>query len=1416
MKSYKLFLPVAVALAVIAFVVTTATAAHAQGIDESLPPAADLVLSAEPYNSSVRLWVVYVQAKRVGRHPLAEVRDVKVQFAAEFVRQGAQNSAATPRVLIYRDYWGRFDDDSVWTIPTLDHSLPRVSTYHPRAFIEAPYFTRNPNTATPDRILIGQSEVPLFRVTAKIIGSDPAEPPADFEDNNTLEFWFNERDNSNGDAGVNITDISGRAPGPGEATTFTVLAENDPAFSGVFTRVYSGRFSSSLFKNDQYGVQVKIDLSPGLTFAGTQAPPSGTTFSATTGIWDIGTLRLGASYTKSFPVAVNLTSDSLADLPLEKRCMTAEVVRAVPWFESHLFKRENDISHACLGGGPKILPLTGGELVPFNIHDCVGVTTYPCTSADTVEVLAATTDATVAQESTRGLVLGSAQNLLRPEGIVVQVRDPAGRVYDKLPTSLTDEDTVSWNTGREEVEPSTGVSVGYSRAGFSDNIADWASFVRTVTVSGLDGAAAPGQVRIRGDGNEGYIHYRPNPTDRRNPFTLSSSYDGVVDYFLEFTALGTYLVEYAVEATRTDNTVYTGSGTYTFHVGPIAELEVRDGGASPAVAANRQAHTIMAVNNGPDEAPAVRVTGLPTEATDHYASHGEYDPNSGIWTIGRLGVGENPTLALIAQDANAAPITATIENTQDYRVVIDGTTHSTHYYDHIDDNNTATVAARVGTGEGYPGAPSVTVMETPVANILMWQPVERVNGFEVTHYEVQRSASPWDTLADDVEGIVHADIDLRPGQLMQYRVRAVNVFGVGGPWSGSSFTGPDAPGDFTAEQLQGGDVRLTWTKPDGNGAEITGYTIEVSVNGGESWSNTGANLDANDTSWTHSNLSVGPARLYRIRASTDRGHGPWAQATSASIAAPILTADYGGPSEVLLSWTMPAGNTVPVLSWELEHSPDGVNWRSLATVQAADGMRYTDRGLSPGTSRYYRVRASTALGHGPWSEAVTAVTAAGVPRNFRAQANGPNEILLTWAKPSGDAEIWGYQIQRKTEGVDWSLLTTVYVEDGTSYVDGGLSAGDTWTYRVRAISIADGSLLEGDWTAEASATTSSGGPESPKDLAAEADGANAIKLSWTEPEDNGAPITGYRIEHSTDVGATWALLRARHSGTTYLHTGLPSGTTHHYRVAAINRNGMSTFASVVSATTGGDATTVPGIPTNLRVTSVDRDRVSIAWNPPENDGGSRVTGYEYLYTGPCAANPADLCFSDVKSTGGTSASVSGLAAGQYTFEVRAVNAVGAGEWAGPVWATVVPEVQGRVIVTPDRLTVTEGGSATYRVRLSTNPSQPIQLGLFWDDPGGVLSDGALAAHQGMLLLPSNYTPPEGASWDGWAYRWDVGIPITVEAVEDDDAESGAAVIFHDVWTAPAELLGNPPDWAEDPVYHFLTGPGVIVAVRDND
>jgi hypothetical protein len=87
-------------------------------------------------------------------------------------------------------------------------------------------------------------------------------------------------------------------------------------------------------------------------------------------------------------------------------------------------------------------------------------------------------------------------------------------------------------------------------------------------------------------------------------------------------------------------------------------------------------------------------------------------------------------------------------------------------------------------------------------------------------------------------------------------------------------------------------------------------------------------------------------------------------------------------------------------------------------------------------------------------------------------------------------------------------------------------------------------------------------PSAPRLLSATVSGSLDldIALSWTAPEFNGAndfstiDITGYRIQRSTNSGATWTTIVANSGTTTTTFTdiNLAPGTTYTYRVAAIN------------------------------------------------------------------------------------------------------------------------------------------------------------------------------------------------------------------------------------------------------------------------
>ena len=167
-----------------------------------------------------------------------------------------------------------------------------------------------------------------------------------------------------------------------------------------------------------------------------------------------------------------------------------------------------------------------------------------------------------------------------------------------------------------------------------------------------------------------------------------------------------------------------------------------------------------------------------------------------------------------------------------------------------------------------------------------------------------------------------------------------------------------------------------------------------------------------------------------------------------------------------------------------------------------------------------------------------------------------------------------------------------------SFAHNGLLADTTYDYRVSAVN----SIGAGEPSATVSGSTGPGQPpRSPTSLSA--DGGNgAITLSWGPPGRNGgAPVTGYRIDVSTDK-ETWTEVESSVSGITYTPTGLTDGIWYTYRVAAINSFGLGRWSDTATAIT---RVLAPGAPTNLNVKSLGIF-VNVGWQAPANDGGVTI------------------------------------------------------------------------------------------------------------------------------------------------------------------------------------------------------------------
>jgi titin len=73
-------------------------------------------------------------------------------------------------------------------------------------------------------------------------------------------------------------------------------------------------------------------------------------------------------------------------------------------------------------------------------------------------------------------------------------------------------------------------------------------------------------------------------------------------------------------------------------------------------------------------------------------------------------------------------------------------------------------------------------------------------------------------------------------------------------------------------------------------------------------------------------------------------------------------------------------------------------------------------------------------------------------------------------------------------------------------------------------------------------------------------------------------------------------------------TGITKTREYHFKMTAINFVGTSQFSSVLTSL----AAVVPSVPQKVAIIESSLGGVTLEWSAPDDDGGSRITGY-YIY-----------------------------------------------------------------------------------------------------------------------------------------------------------------------------------------------------------
>lgn len=394
-----------------------------------------------------------------------------------------------------------------------------------------------------------------------------------------------------------------------------------------------------------------------------------------------------------------------------------------------------------------------------------------------------------------------------------------------------------------------------------------------------------------------------------------------------------------------------------------------------------------------------------------------------------------------------------------------------------------------------------------------------------------------------------------------------------------TFTVTTAPSGatLTSAKATGTSVALTWpdlsvTPSKRGSAEAPRYTVQYGVAGTtgqvDEWGPT-VDVSPGVLSTTVAGLEHSTTYGFRVRAWNSVGTSAWSPVkTAATATVPGVVRSLRatqGASSLAMSWSSPSSDGgSPVTSYAVRWHVGDADWSARTVTSTSTTLT----GLTPLATYEVQVQAVNAIGTGAAASVTSAVVATPAAPTSVTAARGDRSAKVAWAgvpaAANGGSAVTGYVVQTRAYSATkktwstWATKATLTASARSTTVT-GMTNGTLYEVRVAAKN-----AIGTGTTSTAVRVTPATKPAAPTSVRA-ASTTGRTTVTWARPTTNGATITGYVVQYSSNR-TTWRTMSKRTaSSTSATWTGGTKGRTYYFRVYATSDLGSSPVSSTVSA-----------------------------------------------------------------------------------------------------------------------------------------------------------------------------------------------------------------------------------------------------------